>query len=103
MATGKELCEVAAPLLEAAGLDPWDVEISGDALRFLVDRPGGVDMDALTAASHALSPMLDDREDLVPAGRYQLEVSSPGIERTLRRPEQYRQYVGTPISVKTAV
>ena len=49
-----------------------------------------------------ISPVLDAHPEAVPAGRYQLEVSSPGIERTLRTPEQFRRYIGTEITVKTS-
>src|ERR1700677_5071538 len=103
MASSEQIRHVAAPLLAAAGLELWDVEVSRDVLRVLVDRPGGVDLEALTAASHALSPLFDSRDDLVPPGHYQLEVSSPGVERTLRTAEQYRRYLGSAISVKTSV
>jgi ribosome maturation factor RimP len=65
--------------------------------------PGrGIDLDALSDASGVLSPVLDAHPEAVPAGRYQLEVSSPGIERTLRTPGQFRRYIGSEITVKTA-
>ena len=66
------------------------------------DRRPAVDLEALTAASGALSPVLDEHPEVVPEGRYQLEVSSPGIERTLRTPEQYRRYLDSEITVKTS-
>lgn len=89
--------------LASAGLRLWDVEVTGDVVRVLVDRDGGVDLDALSDASRVVSDLLDAHDEVVPAGRYQLEVSSPGIERTLRTPEQYREYVGATVTVKTAV
>jgi ribosome maturation factor RimP len=97
------LRELIAPVLAAAGLELWDVEQSRDVVRILVERPGGIDLDGLTSASGVLSPLLDEHPELVPTDRYQLEVSSPGLERTLRTPEQYRRYVGSTVSVKTAV
>jgi ribosome maturation factor RimP len=93
--------ELAEPALASVGLELWDVEALRDVLRILVDRPGGIDLDTLTLASGVLSPMLDEHPELAPEGRYQLEVSSPGVERTLRTPDQYRRYVGTEITVKT--
>ncbi len=93
---------LAQPLLGEAGLELWDVEMSRDVVRFLVDKDGGVDLDALDEASRVLSGLLDDHDDLVPAGRYQLEISSPGLERPLRTPEQYRRFVGTTVKVKTS-
>jgi ribosome maturation factor RimP len=97
------LRELIAPVLADAGLELWDVEQSRDVVRILVERPGGIDLDGLTAASGVLSPLLDDHPELVPSARYQLEVSSPGLERTLRTPDQYRRYLGSTVSVKTTV
>jgi len=95
------LRELAGPALARVGLDLWDVEVSRQLVRFLVDRGEGVDLDALTDASRVVSAVLDEHDDLVPAGSYQLEVSSPGLERTLRRPDQFRRFVGSTVSIKT--
>ena len=104
MGTTERIRELAAPVLVAAGLELWDVECSRDVVRILVDRPGGgVDLDALSTASRAVSPLFDDHPGLAPAAPYQLEVSSPGVERTLRTPDHFRRYLGSPITVKTAV
>jgi ribosome maturation factor RimP len=101
MASTDRIRALAAPLLAAAGLELWDVEAGRDVVRVMVDRPGGVDLDAIADASRVVSELLDEHEELVPAGQYQLEVSSPGLERTLRTPEQYRRYVGSTVAVKT--
>jgi ribosome maturation factor RimP len=103
VASTDRLQELARPLLAEVGLRLWDIETSGDVLRILVDREGGIDLDALTEASRAVSALLDVRDDLTPSGQYQLEVSSPGLERTLRTPEHYRSHLGTTVSVKTTV
>jgi len=94
---------LAEPALAAAGLETWDVEIGRGVLRVLVDAPGGVDLDALTRASGIVSALVDEHPELAPEGSYQLEVSSPGVERTLRTPEHFRRYVGAEVNVKTAV
>jgi ribosome maturation factor RimP len=71
-------------------------------VRVLVDREGGVDLDAITRASEAVTPLLDTgRAGEVLAGSYTLEVSSPGLERPLRRPEHFRGAVGELVSVKS--
>jgi ribosome maturation factor RimP len=103
MASTESIRELAEPLLASAGLELWDVEITRDVVRIMVDRPGGVDLDALSAASGVLSPLLDLHPEATPDSRYQLEVSSPGIERTLRTPEQFGRYVDSDITVKTSV
>lgn len=92
------------PPLASSGLELWDVEVSNDTVRILVDRPGGVDLDALAElAGRVVSPLLDDHPDVTPPGQFSLEVSSPGVERTLRRPDQYRRYLGQEVAVKTKV
>ena len=100
---------VFAPL----GLELVDVELVGSGrartLRLFVDRPPGgagvsagmtgVDLDALAAASEPVSAALDAGDVL--AGQYTLEVSSPGLERPLRRPGDFARFVGTTISLKS--
>lgn len=96
--------ELLEPALASSDLELWDVEVSRDVVRVLVDRPGGIDLDALSSvAGRVVSPLLDQHPELTPAGRFQLEVSSPGLERTLRTPEQYGRYIGTELSVKTTI
>ena len=89
------------PVVSPLGLELVDVEHVGATLRVSVDRPGGVDLDAISTASEAVSAALDRAEpDPVP-GRYTLEVSSPGVERPLRTPEHFRHAIGTTVSVRT--
>src|SRR5437588_11345070 len=87
------------PLLAAHDVEVVDVEHLGATLRVTVDRPGGIDLDAISEATHVVSAALD-RHDPVP-GRYTLEVSSPGVERTLRTPDHFQRFVGTTVNVKT--
>jgi ribosome maturation factor RimP len=90
---------VVAPLLADRGLELFDVEYRGGVLRVSIDRPGGIDLDAIAQATHDVSELLD-AEDLVPGERYTLEVSSPGVERPLRTPEHFRRYLGTTVAIK---
>jgi ribosome maturation factor RimP len=96
------ISDVVAPVLASLGLELFDVQISGGGrnrtVRVLVDRDGGVDLDAIASASQAISPVLDREPTL--AGPYLLEVSSPGVERPLRRPEHFRRAIGETVSVK---
>ena len=69
-------------------------------LRVTVDRPDGADLDSLADLSRAVSHHLDD-EGFEPGGAYALEVSSPGIERPLRAPQQFRRALGAQVKVKT--
>ena len=86
------------PVLATLGLEVFDVQLSGSGrartVRVIVDRDGGVDLDAITATAERIQPALDD------LGSYALEVSSPGLERPLNRPEHFRRAVGETVSVK---
>jgi ribosome maturation factor RimP len=91
------------PLIEAEGLELVAIESTGDGgrkvLRVTVDRPGGIDLDSLTDLSRRVSRHLD--AEGFATGPYALEVSSPGIERPLKRPEHFRRAVGDRVKVKT--
>jgi ribosome maturation factor RimP len=92
------------PVVEGAGLELVEVNLhhgSGRSLlRVMVDRDGGVDLDAIADASGRISRRLD-LEGFDP-GPYSLEVSSPGIERPLRGPGDFARRVGERVKVKTA-
>ena len=97
------LAGVIEPVVTSLGLELFDVELTGSGsrriLRVVVDCDGGVDLDTITRATEALAPVLDAEPSL--DGPYALEVSSPGLERPLRRPEHYRRAVGATVSVKS--
>jgi ribosome maturation factor RimP len=89
---------IAKALAEANDLVLWDIAYVRDAgretLRVACDRVGGVNADDLATYSEQLSRELD-RTDVVPGeARYVLEVTSPGAERKLVTPEQFRVCVG---------
>lgn len=100
MSTVDRVERVVAPVVESSGLELVDVEISSGTVRITVDRPGGVDLESVGAVTGAISRALD-ADDPVPGGRYELEVSSPGVERRLRRPEHFQAQMGARVSVKT--
>jgi ribosome maturation factor RimP len=87
------------PLVAAEELEVYDLELTGGVLRVLVDRPGGVGLDDITALTRELSRALDHDDPL--EGRYVLEVSSPGVERPLRTPAHFAAAVGSTVGVKT--
>lgn len=98
-----ELEAVVRPVVEAAGLELVDVTFRREAgrriLRVTVDREEGVDLDTIAGTSERLSRRLD-LEEFAP-GPYTLEVSSPGVERPLRRPEEFVRRVGDKVKVRT--
>ncbi len=87
-----------SPVVDALGLELVDVELTGATVRVTVDREGGVDLDALAEANRAVSGALDHLDPL--PGRYTLEVSSPGLERRLRRPAHFARALGETVSVR---
>ena len=94
-----ELFTQLQPVLAAADLELVDVELRSGVLLVTVDRDGGVDLEALTDANRAVSALLDELDPI--PGRYTLEVSSPGVERTLRTPAHFVKAVGETVTVKT--
>lgn len=98
---------IAEPLVTHEDLEIVDVEFRretrGMVLRLYLDRRGGVggvSLDDLTRVSRQLGDVLDVH-DAIP-GSYNLEVSSPGINRRLRRPDHFQRYLGKKVRVRTA-
>ena len=93
---------LAAPLAAELGLTLWDVTFTKEGadwyLRSFIDKPGGVSIDDCVDMTHAVNPVLDS-EDPIPQ-EYTLEVSSPGINRKLTRPEHFEAFLEAPVHVK---
>jgi ribosome maturation factor RimP len=93
------------PVVEHAGYELVELTFGGTGgrrtLRVTVDRPAGLDLEAIAALSEKIARRLD-LEDFGD-GRYELEVSSPGIERPLRTPVHFARFVGSQVKVKTTV
>ncbi len=99
----KRIEELAIPLLVSEGLELVDVELKkeghGLVLRFTIDKEGGVNLDVCSRASGVLGDLLD-REDIL-SQSYVLEVCSPGIERPLKKKEDFKRFVGSKIFART--
>jgi ribosome maturation factor RimP len=95
--------QVAEPLVVHENMEIVDIEYrrerQGNVLRFYLDREGGVTIDDLAPMSRRLGDVLEVH-GVVP-GPYTLEVSSPGVNRRLRRPDHFRSYVGKKVRVRT--
>lgn len=96
--------ELVQPIAADLDLDLYDVEQRGGTMRVTLDTPAGaethVDLDQLALATRLISRELD-HADPIP-GRYTLEVTSPGVERTLRTPAHFRREIGKRVSVRLA-
>lgn len=74
-------------------------EAHGWVLRVFLDKPGGIDVEDCRSVSEVLSDVLD-REDPIP-GPYSLEVSSPGLERPLKKESDYVRFAGRLANIRT--
>lgn len=94
---------VLEPVLARDGYELVEVEwVRGGGrwtLRVFIDRPGGVNVDDCGLVSRTVDPILDAEDFIEPS--YDLEVSSPGVERPLRTPEHFARYAGQRVHVKT--
>jgi ribosome maturation factor RimP len=104
-ATLTRVWELAIPLAQAEGMELVDIEFrhegsrGGRVLRLYVDKQGGPNVDDLTRVSRQLSEVLDAQDTI--DGAYTLEVSSPGINRPLKKPEHFSRFVGKRIRIRT--
>ena len=97
------LWELLQGYLQAEDLELDDLEMVGQGrgvvLRVTVDMNGGVGVDRLAETARGLSRLLDEDDRLQRS--YTLEVTSPGLERKLRRPEHFAKSIGREVAVKT--
>lgn len=103
MESRDKVIRLAEPILAERGLELVDVEVRhegrGLTLRVLADREGGVDLESLSRLSRELSVLFDVEEPI--PGPYTLEVSSPGIDRPLRKPDHFVRYLGKRVRLRS--
>lgn len=94
---------IIEPELTELGFELVDVDYIQDGgafvLRFYIDKENGVNVDDCAQASRMISAILD-QNDFV-GGKFMLEVSSPGIERPVRKPADFERFIGETIKIKT--
>ena len=94
--------EFAKPIVEANGCKLWDVEYVREGseryLRLYIDKDGGVDIDDCEKVHRAVDPVLDEKDPI--SESYHFEVCSAGLERALKRPSDFAQFMDSPILVK---
>ena len=93
---------LATPLAEQLGYSIWDVEYVREGadyyLRITIDSENGITIDDCETFSRAIDPVLDEHDPIEDA--YLLEVSSPGVEREIRRPFHFEVVMGQTVDVK---
>ena len=99
----EEVDKLVLPILEEEGMELVDIEYKmgkgKGMLRLYIDKPGGVKIDDCERVSKRIDPNLD-MSDIV-GGHYLLEVSSPGLDRPLKKEEDFKRFIGRLIKVKT--
>jgi ribosome maturation factor RimP len=100
--TGDELAVLLGPTVERLGYELADLEVrlgsKSGLIRLFIDKPEGIGLEDCEKVSRAVSALLDV-EDPVP-GNYNLEVSSPGLDRKLRKVEHFQRFIGQIVKVK---
>ena len=95
--------ELALPVVEENGCTLWDVEYVREAgqwyLRLYIDKEGGVNILDCEAISRRMSDLLDEADPI--DSSYIFEVASAGAERPLKRPGDFEQFMGSPVTLKT--
>ena len=98
----EQVTQFAQPIVEANGCKLWDVEYVREGseryLRLYIDKDGGVDIDDCEKVHRAVDPILDEKDPI--AESYHFEVCSAGLERALKRPSDFEQFMGSPILIK---
>ncbi len=98
----KRVRSLVEPIISDLKLDLYDLEFRGGTLRVTIDTPagspGGIDLEAIALATRLIGREFDHHDPL--PGHYTLEVTSPGLERTLRTPAHYRREIGKTIAVR---
>ena len=96
-AVASKVEEIARRVAESEGLELVEVEVKGGGahrlVRISIDKPEGVTHGDCELVSQQVGTILDV-EDVVPGGRYTLEVSSPGVERKLLKPQDFQRFQG---------
>lgn len=98
-----KLQELLAPVVTALGYELWGIERLSQGrrtllLRVYIDNPKGITLDDCEQVSYQLSGVLDVEDPI--AGRYTLEVSSPGLDRPLFTLEHFKRFIGHQVKVK---
>ncbi|HRO68496.1 MAG TPA: ribosome maturation factor RimP [Pseudobdellovibrionaceae bacterium] len=99
--------QIAEQVCREQGCYLYDLEFvgtgKGRTLRVFVDKDGGSGIEDCSNVSKGLNEQLDGDEDLIPGGPYNLEVSTPGLDRNLRKPWHFEKVVGKKVWLKAQV
>lgn len=92
--------DLVNPILDDMGVELFDLEHNGGRLKITIDTDGGVDSGTLYLVTKAISRELDEQDPI--SSGYTLEVSTPGLERKLRRPVHWQKSIGEKVNIKVS-
>ena len=102
MKVTEQVAQFSRPIVEANGCTLWDVEYVREGterfLRLYIDKEGGVSINDCEAIARAVDPVLDEADPI--AESYHFEVCSAGLERALKRPSDFAQFMDAAVLVK---
>lgn len=94
--------QIAEPFAKELGLDIWDIRFLKEGtdwyLRIFIDKEGGISIDDCVNLTHAITKPLDEADPI--SQSYTLEVSSPGVERELVKPEHFEKFIGSAVMMR---
>ena len=96
----ERLREIAQIPLADQGLELLDIELKSGSLRVTLDSETPLDLDRIAQASALISRLIDDSVEFDDMGRFNLEVSSPGLERTLRTESHFKRFIDSRVNIK---
>ncbi len=100
-----DIWKIIEPVVEGLGYEVVDIDYrphpTDGLLRIYIDGPNGIVLDDCTTVSHQVSSVLDV-EDPIP-GQFNLEVSSPGLDRPLRKIADFERFTGSTVKIKLTV
>lgn len=101
--TVDKVLQIITPFAHELSVEIWDVTFKKEGsqwyLRVFIDKDGGISVDDCVDFTHAITKPLDEA-DPIPQS-YMLEVSSPGVERELKKDSHFMKYIGSPVMMRT--
>ena len=98
MSVAEKVSDLVSPLCSSANVELVDIELNGGVLKIVIDQSEGLNTEVLADMTREISRQLDHEEPI--PGSYTLEVTSPGLERPLKKPQHFEKAVGSLITLK---
>ncbi len=98
MSVAEKVSDLVFPLCSSANVELVDIELNGGVLKIVIDQSEGLNTEVLADMTREISRQLDHEEPI--PGSYTLEVTSPGLERPLKKPQHFEKAVGSLITLK---